>query len=254
MERYDPIGEKYYRPLALAEKLSSFSFWAAAILSIATLFSTTNPWNDWLKIAFVVFVVANFILGFTIRLWLSPRADEHRRLDLLSNSFDVKLTHENAVGYFNNSEKSPILRLALSVTESIFFTKNIVGKMLLWERGKIVAYSFLWLICVINRASDLSLIIVGTQVLFSEQIISKWLRMEYLYRRSDVLYQKFHLLFTTAKSFNNASSHAQVLGGFSEYEAAKARASIGLSTRIFKQNNSKLSKEWDDIRASLNFK
>lgn len=252
MARHDPIGDKYYRPLASAETAASIIFWVAAALSIASLFVDASPWAHWLQISFLLSVVAAFILGFAIRLWLGPRAEEQRRLDLLSNSFGVKLTHENTVGYFNNNERNPVRRLALSVMESSFFTKNILEEMLRRERANVFLYFGVWLTCVLNRSTDLSVIVAGTQALFSEQVISKWLRMEYLCLRSGAVYQKLNRLIATAKGFNNSACHAQVYESFSEYEAAKSRASIGLSKRVFSRNNSRLSMEWDEVRASLN--
>lgn len=251
MERKDPVGKKYYRPLSLAESVSGWVFWVSAALSILTLFIKVEPWSQIFHIAFVVFVIGNFVAGFIIRLWLAPRAEEQRRLDLLSNSYAVSLTHENAVGYFNNNEKNPIRRLALSVMESSFFTKNIVAEMLLRERVKIGLYFVVWLICVLTRTAELSWIAAATQAVFSEELVAKWLRMEWLTRRSDAVYTKLHRLITTARGFNNSKCHAQVLESFSEYEAAKARASVALSEKIFKKRNPTLSSEWEKIRTSL---
>ncbi|PND22846.1 hypothetical protein CN934_03305 [Ensifer sp. MMN_5] len=251
MERKDPVGEKYYKPLGVAEKISGWLFWVSATLSILTILVDAKPWGEILTVTFVVMVIANFVAGFLIRLWLAPRAEEQRRLDLLSNSYAVNLTHENAIGYFNNSEKNPIRRLALSVMESSFFTSKILGEMLRLERAKIALYFVFWISCISIRTADLSWVVVATQALFSEEIIAKYLRMEWYARRCEAVYTKLHRLITTTRVLNNSRCHAQVLENFSEYEATKARASIGLSERIFNNRNSSLSDEWNVIRRSL---
>lgn len=254
MTRSDPIGEKYYRPLSWAERGSDLLFWISAILSIITLFLTAQPWSDFLQIAFVTFVIANFVIGYLIRLWLAPRAEERRRIDLLSNSYSVNLTHENATGYFNNDETNPIRRLTLSVMESSFFTKDIISEMLIWERVKIASYFLIWLICVLTRTAELSWIAVATQAIFSEELAAKWLRMEWLRLKSEEVFTKLQRLVTTANGFNNSIYHAQVLESFSEYEAAKARASTALSESIFEKRNPSLSAEWETIKASMGLK
>lgn len=254
MTRSDPIGKKYYRPLSRAEHVSTFLFWVSAILSIITLILTEQPWSEFLQMAFVTFVVALFVLGYFIRLWLAPRAEKHRRLDLLSNSYSVSLTHENATEYFNNNEKNPIRRLTLSILESSFFTKSILMEMLRWERTKIVFYFIFWLICVLTRRAELSWVAVATQAIFSEELVAKWLRMEWLRLKCEEVFNKLQRLVITANGFSNSNYHAQVLENFSEYEAAKARASTAVSESIFKKRNPALSAEWDAIRVSMKLK
>ncbi|MCV0428741.1 MAG: hypothetical protein K5905_25085 [Roseibium sp.] len=251
MGRKDPIGDKYFKPLVNTEKISGWVFWSCAALSIAALFVTTQPWKEITQTIFVILVIGNFIGGLAAKLWLSPRAEDQRRLDLLSNSFSVKLTHENAVGYFNNSEANPIQKLVLSTMESCFFTKSILSKMLPWERAKIGLYFVVWIACAVSRTADLSWIIVATQAIFSEEIIVKWLRMEWLRYKSEKIYKQIRNLVSTVEVFDNSICHAQALENFAEYETAKSRASVTLSEKIFFRLNPSLSAEWEDIKNSL---
>ena len=249
--RNDPVGDRYFTPLRTVDMWSSVLFVGSALLSFAALFVTEGPWRNGVLIAFVILVLSNFVLGFYLRLTLAPKAEEMRRRDLLSDAYSVNLTHENATGYFNNDETNPIRRLAASIMESSFFTRSISGEMLKIERFKIAVYFLLWMIAVLVRSIDLSWIAVATQTIFSEQILSKWLRLEWLNRKCETVYDRLQRLVTTANTFDNKNTHAQVLECFSEYESIKSRATIVLSDRIFRKKNPSLSKEWDRIRNSV---
>lgn len=252
--RSDPIAENYYKPLIQAERLSDFLFYISAVLSIAALLVSGGNYptlSNIIQIVFVLSVISIFVIGVMTRLYLSPRAEDKRREDLLSNSFDVNLTHENTVGYFNNDQKNPIKRLAASVMESSYFTTNITKEMLFWERLRVGLYSAIWLVSVLARTTDLSIIAVGAQVLFGEQILFRWFRLEWLRHRSEQTYKSIQRLITTARTFNKASSHAQVLECFAIYETSKSNASMTLSNRIFQKRNETLSQDWEKIRQGL---
>jgi Co/Zn/Cd efflux system component len=141
--KIDPIRERYYRPLEIAESCSDCLFLLVAALSILALAveRTTYPiLYDLVQGTFVVGVLALFFLGLGIRLYWTPRADDKRRQDLLSNSFAVALTHEQTSGYYNNDQTNPLRRLCASLLENSFFSKNVTLKMAHGERIRVVVY------------------------------------------------------------------------------------------------------------------
>ena len=81
------------------------------------------------------------------------------------------------------------------------------------------------------------------------EIISRWLRLEWLRIRSEQIFRELHRAF-----LSNPAPHilgAQIMEAFSTYEATKSSANIVLSTRIFDELNPSLTQEWTDIKASL---
>lgn len=254
MSRSDPAGDKFHRPIHIADTWSEILFYGSAALSVLALLISRKDNGfvyDLVQIGFVLAVVVNGIIGFAMKLYFFPRAAEKRRQDLLSNSFYVNLTHDNSVGYFNNDQTNPLKRLAASTMESAFFTAAIAKEMLGFERARMVIYLCVWIIAVSIRSTDLGLVSVAAQVLFGEQVLSKWLRLEWLRSRSERVYERIHRLVTTASTFNKSNSHAQVLEYFADYEAAKATATVSMSGRVFNNKNAELSAEWDRIRAGL---
>jgi hypothetical protein len=252
--RIDPVGERYFRPLRAAETVSDFLFWMAAGLSFAVILINKENHPIWYiatNIAFVVSVVALFVIGIFSRLNLSPRAEDGRRRDLFTNSFDIALTHETTTGYYNNDETNSFRRLALSVMESSFFSMRISQAMLFRTRLLAAVYAIAWLCMVLLRETDFGLIAVAVQTLFSEILLSKWLRLEWLRQRSEQVYIQLSQLLKNARTFNKPLTHAQVVECVSYYETSKSNAGIVLSDNIFKKMNPSLSQEWKNILKTI---
>ncbi|RWQ62547.1 hypothetical protein [Mesorhizobium sp.] len=204
-----------------------------------------------LQIAFIVCALLFFIQGQTQKLYFFPRAEDKRRQELLSNSYGVALTHEETVGYYNNDQTNPLKRLAASVMESAFFTREIVRRMLVGQRTKTLGYFAIYLVALLNRSTNLELLAVAAQVLFSEDIISRWLRMEWLRSRSEQVFDNLHRLFTGKQAFSRPVAQSQAIDLFSFYETTKSTAAVLLSSRQFHKHNARLTEEWEQIRGRL---
>ncbi|AVA23699.1 hypothetical protein [Rhizobium sp. NXC24] len=254
MPKVDTVGENYYKPLELAETIGGWLFWIVSALSIGTLFVDKAAYPvlfEILQIAFLVLALLFFVQGQAQELYFFPRAEDKRRQELLSNSYGVSLTNEETVGYYNNDQTNPLKRLAASIMESTFFTREIVRKMLVGQRAKTLGYLVVYVIAISVRSTNLELLTVAAQVLFSEDIISRWLRMEWLRLRSEQVYDNFHRLFSSKQSFSRVAAQSQAIDLFSFYETTKATAAILLSSRVFHKHNARLTQEWDQARTRL---
>ncbi len=252
MSRSDPIRTRYYDAVELADKASDRLFYIGAALSIVTLLVERQVYPiayTWLLISFAIAVVALFAIGLASRLYLTPRAEDKRRQDFFSNACGVSLTHDKTDGYYNNDFTKPIQRMAAQVLENSHFSKAIALRMAKVERGKVIAYALIWLICLLNRQTDLGIVVAASQAVFSEQVISRWLRLEWLRMRFEKTYEDVYRLFQSkpvASKFD-----AMTLESLGMYETAKANGAITLSSRVFSEMNDALSIEWDRIKAEL---
>lgn len=254
MLRSDPVGKEFYRSLNIAERYSGYLFFSAAGLSIAALLveRATHPrLSAFVQGAFIVLVVLLFISNAVIRLYLSEKAQVSRLADFVSNAFRVSLISDKSVGYYNNSEVEPIRRTASSLLENCFFTKSILAKMLARERLQVSAYSLLWFTALLFRGADLALIAAAAQVVFSEQILWRWLRMEWLRVRTERVYDDIYALLSSKGALDANSFAARVLDGLLRYETGKAQAGISISSERFVQMNPMLSERWQGIATDL---
>lgn len=252
MSRSDPIRTNYFGAVQTAERISDGLFYFNVALSIATLLIDQKKYAetyDLVLLFFCLCVVAMFTLGLLLKLHLTPRAEDKRRQDFFSSACTVNLTHQQTEGYYNNDFKEPIKRMAAQVLENSLFSKTIALKMARWERIKVVGYALIWSLLVHYRKTELGWIVVASQVLFSEQILSKWIRLEWLRIRCDRTFDDVYKLFLNQPSDVQFKAHA--LDAVTMYETSKASSGVTLSSKIFDRLNTELSAEWEKVKATL---
>ncbi len=250
--KHDPITDRFFKPLEILEHCSGWLFYVVAVVSFLPLFieKTNQPVTfEAVQIVFVVLVLALFAAGLAARLWLMPAAHDARRLDLLSHAYNVPLTHEQTEGYYNNDQTDPIRRLGASTMENALFTREILRSMARWERVKTAAYLIAFLAALMYKGYPPEVWGIAAQAVFSEQIVSRLLRLEWLRQRADRVYSDLYVLFQTRPT--KLDVHSRSLGGFALYETSKENAAITLSARIFHAKNPSLSKDWDAVRERL---
>lgn len=252
MSSIDPIREKYFQAVETGERCSDILFYVGCVLSFITVFverSHHPRFYDATVVVFLLVTIAFFVIGIVTRLYLLPRAGDKRMQDFLSSTFGLNLTHERTEGYYNNDFTAPIKRLVAQLLENAFFTKSISLKMVRVERLKVFCYGVTWCVCVAYRRTDLGVILAATQAIFSEQIISKWIRLEWLRHRSETIFDNGYKLLQRVPAkdqFLAATLELLVL-----YESTKANAATTLSARIFNDCNDELSNEWSSILATI---
>lgn len=250
--KFDPIREKYFRPLERADWWVDFLFYIAAALSVAALLieKSAHPHlYDFLQIIFTLSVICLFGLGLVIRLYLSPRAQERRLQDFLSSAYGVSLSHEQTKGYYNNNAADPEARVAAQLLENTFHSKSITRVMALRERIKASLYVVIWIVAVLVRSTDLALAGIIAQAIFSEQLLSRFFRIEWFRMRCEKIYDNLFRLFQSNAEPRRFTILAQEL--LVQYEMVKANAAITLSGKIFERDRLKLAKEWEDIKKTL---
>jgi hypothetical protein len=220
--RYDPVGSQHFQAVDIAEMSTQILFYIVALLSFAVLLVNKNPDSPLFQIvhiSFILTVVALFTVSLALRLYWSPIAADARCLDLLSNAYSLPLTHDQSVNYYNNNETDPIRRLGAAVMENSFFSKSISSAMLPYERLKLACYVILLGIVWLNRTNSFDLVELAAQVVFSESILSYWLRLEWFRSRCDKSYNGLYTLFQNQPRRQNL--HAQVLQWVIFYETTK---------------------------------
>jgi len=252
MSRSDPIRTKYFDSVQRAEKMTDWLFYLNALLSFCTLLVEQKTHPDAYNVVLILFsisVVAMFALGMILRLYLTPRAEDKRRQDFFSRACNVNLIHQQSDGYYNNDLRDPIKRMAAQVLENSFFSKEIALRMAHRERVKVAVYALIWIVLLYNRRTELSWVVAASQAIFSEQILSKLFRLEWLRIRSEKTFDHVFRLFQARLSL--AQFNAHTLEALSTYETTKANAGITLSSTIFDDLNPTLSMEWDKVKAAL---
>ncbi len=253
VKRIDGL-DHYYRPIEKIEAVSSVLFWASAILSVAVLHSRHIPWQSVQDIPMLLFagcVVVHLLLTLYLKFHLIPIAEERRRKQLLTNSFNVPLTPEQTQAYYNNPLAPSIRRLGANVLENCFFAKAVCGKMAVRERAKVLIYFIAWIFAAIWRGTPLEILVVMTQTVFSGEILARLMSIEVLRHRNEDLFEELYHEFLHKIDFRSSTGTACILDAFATYEAAKASAALKQSTRIFLDLNPDLTRQWKEITEQL---
>jgi hypothetical protein len=247
-EKQDPLNDQVYKPLLCAEAVQRALFYLSAALSILSLithdghgflFSILQP-------LFLTSSLLYFALGLLIKLHFFPRAQIRRYRDFLGHATGKQADHKETIGYYNNSSAAGPSKVAAQVLESAFFTKEILTRMLPFERAIAGVYFILWLLAVYYRSTDLEWIGILAQILFSEEVLSRWLRLEWLKWNTEQIYEELSNILR-----NKAKVDLLAWVTLGKYEIGKATAASSLSPKVFKRWNDALNKEWNQIRESL---
>lgn len=252
-QRIDEV-EKYYKPIEICEAWAGYLFISGAVLSIVALHSdavSIQGLSQALNILFLISVVLHSILTYFGSFYLIPRAENIRRKQLISNSLDVPLTPEQTNLYYNNEVAPSFVRLGVNVLENSFFAKNVCNEMAKIERFKVLLYFCFWFIAILYRDTGLGLLLILTQILFSGDILIRWLKIEVLRAKNESIYEKLYSLFLNKVDPENKKHIGSILDAFASYEAAKSSASIKQSTKVFNKVNQNLTREWNGIRDRL---
>lgn len=252
MATIDPIRTKYFDLIEKVDYVANQLFYLGAALSFAVLLIDKNQCHgiyNLILIIFAITTVALFLIGLLTRLYLIPRAQDKRRQDFFSSACNVDLIHQRTEGYYNNDLEDPIKRIAAQILENSHFSKEIALRMLIRERIKIGVYAILWLVILLNRQTEMGVVLAASQAIFSEQLLAKWIRLEWFKIRCESIFEEVYKLFQSKpliKKFN-----VMALESMARYETTKANAAITLSSKIFDQYNERLSNEWNSIKSTL---
>jgi hypothetical protein len=253
-KRIDPLGRLYYRSLEKSESLLNTFFYAAAALSLLALLINKIRFPDLYNIiqsAFCLLLFFVFFFSLSIKLYWSSRAHENRSSDLLSNVFKVTLISEISSGYHNIAPDDIFERLCSAVMENAYFSKNVADRMLFKERIKVALYFLSFFASILNRSSDLAVVAAVAQVVLSEQIISHWIRLEWLRSKFETIYNSCRMLAQMKSSTTSDFYKAQSVRLLVSYETSKATAGVSLSSKTFHSINDRLTASWTEISNEL---
>lgn len=249
-KRHDSL-DKYYKSIEQFEKLSTVLYWVIFVLSLITLYINDGNINYILSVVFIILTLSFSISNNFLKIYLIPRAENKRRVHLLSNSLGICLDNEKTSGYYNNNMTPSFLKLGANIFENSLFAKTVVSKMLIKERVKIALYILLFLLSILYEGVNLSAVAIVAQTLFSGEVICKWLYMECLKNENEKIFEGLHYLFLSYSDSKKNEFTAQIIDYLVKYESVKAYCGIKQSSKIFFQINSEVSKEWEELKKKL---
>lgn len=251
-ERKDTV-QKYFDKVDVVNCIHNILFWTSAILSILIFFSKDLNIESTLNILFILVTILYFTFSSFLSVFLIRHAQDKRRTNFLTDSLGIKLDDEITNEYYNNSQIPSLTRLGVNAFENSLFTMRTSEKMLIKERLKVGIYILLWLILTLVRNTDIYLIAIIGQTLFTSGILIHWLKLEVLSYSCNRIFNDFRQLFISS-DINNKENQAIILKLVFQYETVKANMGVHMSSKIFFRINKQVSDEWERIKANVGLK
>ncbi len=229
-------------------KISNLLFIINVFLSFILLFSF-NGKEIIINISLILIIIYVTLVNIN-DLYFSNLAENERRKSLIKESFGVKTTLKETKKYYNNNEKLSVKKFGLNCYESVWFTKNVVDKMLPFSIFKICVLAIIYIVLMINL-ENLNVLLVITQTLFSSEVIFSFIKLCYYKFQLEKINSEFEKIFFVSGA-NNENRDVLILDAVMDYECLKSYCKISISSKIFFNNNEKWSKEWKKLLKKIN--
>lgn len=237
----NPFRRKY----AMAKVLSTISYcllYCSAIPAIILFLGVSMPYAEVVSAIISVLYTASVIITSILLRY----AEEHRRADLIDNSFGTKYAECRTEGYYSNDNHLfGIAKMAVNNFESCFFTRRILRHNLPIKCIIAVIIGTVTLIaattganntiCVFLQASlPITLIVDLVNFLFLNSFIHK-------------IEDRYRSIYCSANQ-----EPAELIKNVIEYESIMSWANILLSEKTYNKLNHKLTLEWEQLKEEYN--
>lgn len=169
------------------------------------------------------------------------KAHEDKIKDLIDKSLSSKLCDENSENYYTNDEiKDGLPKLGINNFESVFFTKNIVGKMI---KSKILPFTVLIIIYLISIfVVEKNILVILFQLSLPLQLIKEFIYLCLSYSSLKSIYESYKKVYSSVKKIDRIP---YIMQNIILYEKLLSNYNILTSTRIYDKINDALSEEWN---------
>lgn len=243
-------AKDYFDRAGKAETCGEWLFWGIFALSAVALLFQQEAVQEIVSPVLIVAAILGVVVGAIGPIWQNEGNRLLRSMQL-TNALGVPLGEEARKNYYNNLVPPSPDRLAVTTFENSFFTDEILQRMLLKKRLVTGAYLLVFILLVACRWTTYAPLLLLAQTVFSVDVALHWIRMERFAFRVSRVRQGLHQFFLQGGTTGDQNGLAIALAGFADYECAKDEAAMSIDGRLFKKLNPKLSKQWDQLRASL---
>ena len=239
MSRRDDVNQLYKYSNYLA-RFESVLFWLDIIAGVIAVFGNVQVSAFAIMIQIVV-AVLYFVSNAADDGYFWYRAEKVRRKNNIENGLGTRLSEFETEEYYNNQIK----KYALNSLESNYFSKNIAGKMILGSCIKSV-FAIIVLIIACRFVQDSELLLIVAQTALSSYVLLDTVMLIFYKVRLDSLFDEGYAIMISQR-IKGKGKNASLLAYSVEYEAIKAHYKIRLDEKSFKNENQRLSAEWERI-------
>ncbi|MGL5617049.1 MAG: hypothetical protein ACRDD2_12620 [Sarcina sp.] len=247
MTRYVPCHE-YFECAKKIDGWQKIVFWISFIISsiliILTIkFKELSALGTW--VTFIVVPIL-FILNHLMKYYQNKGEDTRRR-DYWDNSFGTRINDTNSTGYYTNNELDfGIIKAFYNTFENIVHSLRTSEKMIVkstWFVG--IMAVMLIIFCGIGLVQD-SLGLSFLQLFFSKYILEDYMNLIFFKNELDKIKGKIQEILNEELDLGNFENNAIKI--LMDYECNLSKYGILLDTKIFNENNERVSREWENLK------
>lgn len=207
--------------------------------------------KDVAKVISYVSMVGYLIINLVTRI-LFHNVERLKRNDLIDNAFGTTYSDDNTLGYYNNDEtENGLKKLALNSYESAFHTENTLKFMLYKNLIVLVVLSVPFLLSIFSKGgSDVVRLLFEISIPLT--LLSEFIILFVYFLNVSAINERFKIEFTNLEGDKLEDSEIpKLLIPVMEYYSIKAWANTNLDSKIFNDNNEKVSKKWKKRKEKL---
>jgi len=236
----------------LFESLSSYLIIGSTVLTIGSFFSekylgVNNDLSKWLVTLNCLSIFFAFIFEALFN-YLFYEGSKIKRSDFIDNSLGSTFIDKKSEDYFTNDNIQPgVYKLAVNCFENIFFTSQIVAKM--------IVNSWIWTIVV-------AAIFIGSAVLGERQVIlmlfqlslpllllQNSIKLTLFSTRISSLYENFLRLFNDLKGIQDTKvKEPEMIKLVIDYQTTLSWGSLLTKQKTFDKMNPSLTNKWIEVK------
>ena len=242
MSRRDDVME-LYKPSGILGKIEKILFGIDIIAALVSLAS--NQVISSIAVTIQIVVALLYFISNTIDdgcFWYE--AEKQRRKSGIQNGLGTRLSEYETEGYYNNDLPPSLEKYGMNILESNYFSKIIVGKMMV-KTGLCAIAAVVALIIACIFMKDVNILLIIVQTAFSSYVLVDFAMLVlYKMRMEDIYNDAYNILILG----NQTRDHqAWLVSYIVEYEAIKAHYKVRLDEKIFNKVNADLSVKWQNI-------
>lgn len=247
MSKKDDVNILYQQSKVLSNLAAGLYIGNCVFLFLNQFLPTWNNIWFWPQLLLVIlFLCISLINDCHCRY----EADKERRSAKVEDAFAIDLTEYKTNGYYNNDVPPSMCKCVVNTFESVFFTKNIVRKMLPREIVKAVAVGFIFLLSL--RLAENSLLLLIFEIVTSAYLLQGALMTLFFYSKVKAIYHNLYQLLITEKCIER-DHLILAFTATQEYEVCKAYFKVSPDSKIFDELNPTLSEQWATMAAKISF-
>jgi hypothetical protein len=257
MAEFSPHTDIYKIKVTL-DNINRFVFWLTLLLSILPIAFQNScqlyRYSDLINIINIIAIILFFIIEILNEYILLPLADNKRRDDFIDNSFGSRFSIKSSIDYYDNQEvEKGIYKAAVNQFENCFFTYSLVK---IASISKIIIPTLMLIVMSIIAYYGFSQVPFALTILqsfFSANIMGNLVKHLILMNRLSAIQDSWLQLFQNVNLSQEVSSYQpHILRYWLQYETLHSKINADISTRLFNENNEKLTRDWNNLKVKYN--